>query len=145
MQSILVKLLKSAISAEELSCDNYYSTSRVFVITDERDIYEVENNTKINFKPVGIAIITNDTNCLCMFAINPNFKRQKYGDQLLQTVIQIYDKINLYVRISNKPAISLYEKYGFIIKEKHEDFYKYTLNNEDAYYMIYNKDLSLSS
>lgn len=138
MQRAIRTLLESSISHDELNCDSYYRTSTVIVISEERDVYEVDRNTTIDFKPVGVAIIRKDNNCLCMFAIHPNFQGKKYGLQLLETVKSIYDKLNLYVRISNERAINLYKKIGFVIEKTESDFYRYTQKNEDAYFMRLN-------
>lgn len=139
MHLILKKLLEDTISHDELCCDSYYRTSTVVVISDERDVYEIDKTTNIKFNPAGVAIVRKDNNCLCMFAIHPAYKRQKYGEQLLETILSLYDKLNLYVRISNIAAIALYEKLGFVKERTEVDFYRYTHNNEDAYYMTYSK------
>lgn len=72
-------------------------------------------------------------------AVNPQFRRQKIAQQLLIALInQCYEKfikyITLEVRVSNIPAISLYEKFGFksigVRKKYYQD------NNEDALIMF---------
>lgn len=72
-------------------------------------------------------------------AVNFNFRRQKIAEQLMITLINhCYENfikyITLEVRISNTPAISLYEKFGFksigVRKKYYQD------NNEDALIMF---------
>lgn len=139
MHIILEKLLKNVIPHDELQCDSYYRTSTVIVISDKRDVYEVDSKSNINFIPVGIAIIRKDNNCLCMFAIHSDYQHKKYGEQLLETVISLYDNLNLYVRVSNKAAIALYKKLGFVDERVEINFYRYTQKNENANYMIFKK------
>ena len=72
-------------------------------------------------------------------AVNPNFRRLKIARQLLKNLIDTcYEKmikyITLEVRVSNIPAINLYEKFGFksigVRKKYYQD------NDEDALIMF---------
>lgn len=71
-------------------------------------------------------------------AVNPDFKRQKIGEKLLKRIIdECYENkakyITLEVRVSNQPAINLYEKYGFKSLGVRKGYYQD--NNEDALIM----------
>ncbi len=71
-------------------------------------------------------------------AVSPEFRRQKIGESLLRQIIDDCYKnkakyITLEVRVSNKAAIGLYEKYGFKSLGVRKGYYQN--NNEDALIM----------
>lgn len=71
-------------------------------------------------------------------AVKQEFLRKKVGEALLNKIIQdCYEKeikyITLEVRVSNIPAIKLYEKYGFKSLGTRKGYYQN--NNEDALIM----------
>lgn len=71
-------------------------------------------------------------------AVSPQYRRRGYGEALLERLINdcYKDKvkyITLEVRISNKPAIALYTKYGFNSFGTRKKYYQN--NNEDALIM----------
>ena len=71
-------------------------------------------------------------------AISPEFRRRKYGEALLQRIINDCYKekikyITLEVRVSNEAAINLYSKYGFTSFGTRKGYYQN--NNEDALIM----------
>ena len=71
-------------------------------------------------------------------AVSPDFKRNKIGERLLKRIIDdCYENkakyITLEVRVSNKPAINLYEKFGFKSLGVRKGYYQN--NNEDALIM----------
>jgi len=71
-------------------------------------------------------------------AISPEFKRKKIGESLLIKILEDCYKngikyITLEVRVSNTPAIKLYEKYGFKSLGERKGYYQN--NNEDALIM----------
>ena len=71
-------------------------------------------------------------------AVSPEYRRQKIGERLLRQIIDDCYKnkakyITLEVRVSNNPAISLYEKYGFKSLGVRKGYYQN--NNEDALIM----------
>lgn len=72
-------------------------------------------------------------------AVNPNFRRQGYGELLMQTALQFgllqnCRKATLEVRVSNKRAIRLYEKLGFRIIGEAPNYYDD--NSEDAFILF---------
>lgn len=71
-------------------------------------------------------------------AIRPDMKRRKIGEAILNQILKDCYKdeikyITLEVRVSNIPAISLYEKYGFKSLGTRKGYYQN--NNEDALIM----------
>ncbi len=71
-------------------------------------------------------------------AVSVDFRRKKIGERLLKKIIDDCYKnkakyITLEVRVSNKPAINLYEKYGFKSLGVRKGYYQN--NNEDALIM----------
>lgn len=71
-------------------------------------------------------------------AVKPEFKRKKIGEALLNKIlVDCYKNeikyVTLEVRVSNIPAIKLYEKYGFKSLGARKGYYQN--NNEDALIM----------
>ena len=71
-------------------------------------------------------------------AVSQNFRRQNIGEALLIAIIKSCYKemvkyLTLEVRVSNEPAIKLYEKYGFKSLGVRKGYYQD--NNEDALIM----------
>jgi len=71
-------------------------------------------------------------------AVKPEFKRKKIAEALLKRIVDdCYNckikYLTLEVRVSNVPAIKLYEKYGFKSLGERKGYYQN--NNEDALIM----------
>ena len=71
-------------------------------------------------------------------AVHPDFRRRHIGEALLYSIIKDcmangVKYITLEVRVSNTPAINLYEKYGFKSLGTRKGYYQN--NNEDALIM----------
>ncbi|HNW26321.1 MAG TPA: ribosomal protein S18-alanine N-acetyltransferase [Candidatus Gastranaerophilaceae bacterium] len=71
-------------------------------------------------------------------AVKPELRRKKIGEALLIRAIEDFYKneikyVTLEVRVSNIPAIKLYEKYGFKSLGERKGYYQN--NNEDALIM----------
>lgn len=69
-------------------------------------------------------------------AVAPSYRRQKIAENLVLTLIEMLNEKNaksltLEVRVSNTPAISLYEKLGFIQVGRRPGYYRNP--REDAY------------
>lgn len=72
-------------------------------------------------------------------AVAPRFRRQKIGSRLLSEAIEVsrelgLTKLYLEVRVSNEPAISLYERFGFKLARRRPSYYT---DGEDAWVMEY--------
>lgn len=68
-------------------------------------------------------------------AVSPERRRRGIGEEMMQRVLKMakeedYRRISLDVRISNKAAISLYEKFGFREAGRRKNYYR--LPQEDA-------------
>ena len=87
---------------------------------------------------VGI-YCTSDEGEITNVAVAPSARRRGVGQELLAELIgrlaqkEIY-RIVLEVRVSNEPAIRLYEKQGFATMGKRKNFYEKP--TEDAYVMV---------
>ena len=71
-------------------------------------------------------------------AVSPDFRRRRIGEALLTAIIKSCYKekikyLTLEVRVSNEPAIKLYEKYGFKSLGIRKGYYQD--NNDDALIM----------
>jgi len=76
-------------------------------------VYEIER-----IIGYGISLILSDTIYIANLAVRKNFRKQGIGSMLLSNMLRYRYKIGrkkakLEVRISNIPAISLYEKFEF--------------------------------
>lgn len=139
MQPEIIRILTENFPISELSLNSYYKTCKCIVIDKDRNCRIVSKNNEIDFQIASIAFIINSKNEICTFVTDKDFRGKHYGENLLTCLTEIYDGLSLYVRVSNIPAIKLYKKVGFEIKDVKKDFYNYTDINEDAYYMEYSK------
>lgn len=83
--------------------------------------------------------ITDDAHII-NFAVHPHYRQRGYGRQLLrhclaQAVQLGARRVSLEVRVSNVPAITLYQQMGFRVLARRHRFYPD--NGEDAYVMVY--------
>lgn len=78
--------------------------------------------------------------------VHPDYQRQGYGAMLLQHAIDTAKAKDigiafLEVRKSNKKAINLYEKFGFVQIGDRKDYYTTLKGREDA--LVFAKDLGV--
>ncbi|MFA6431351.1 MAG: ribosomal protein S18-alanine N-acetyltransferase [Candidatus Margulisiibacteriota bacterium] len=66
-------------------------------------------------------------------AVHPDHRCKGVGAKLMERILNKKDTFFLEVRVSNLPAIKLYEKYGFARIDTRKQYY--ADNNEDAYVM----------
>ncbi len=76
-------------------------------------------------------------------ATHPNARRQGMGAAILEHLItearsRACEQLSLEARVSNTPAITLYERYGFVKMGLRRGFYKHP--TEDAYVMCLSLD-----
>lgn len=79
-----------------------------------------------------------------LVAVHPAHRRKGIAQQLVQTMIDWMEQnsgvfITLEVRVSNRPAIALYEKLGFAEVGRRKGFY--TDNHEDALLLTRNAQI----
>lgn len=108
-------------------------------------IYHATKHPELNFicfmdkKMVGYILSKfEDDNCGHLVSICVDFRYRKLGiaKRLLEIVMEKFKNtsmVTLKVRVSNKIAIKFYEKYGFVICEKIEEYYG---DKEDAFSMM---------
>lgn len=93
---------------------------------------------------VGI-YLTEDEGEITNVAVTSQARRQGIARQLLQELIRQLEDQNIYrivleVRVSNEPAIRLYEEFGFENAGKRKNFYEKP--TEDAYVMVRQPEFS---
>jgi len=79
---------------------------------------------------------------LLNICVAQQLRREGIGQSLLKYLLEraksfAADRIFLEVRPSNKPALGLYEKFGFQILGVRESYYKARRGNEDAVVLVY--------
>lgn len=70
--------------------------------------------------------------------VSADCQRKGVGSRLMQravddAVVKDCENLSLEVRVSNAPAIALYEKFGFITANKRKNYYE---DGEDAWLMV---------
>lgn len=111
-------------------------------------LYEIYENTfSFNFVLeiddiiigyVGVWIMYEQSQ-ITTIGIDNHYQRQGYAKTLMDEIIQFAveegcEVMSLEVRVSNQPAISLYEKCGFVNQAIRKNYYQD--NHEDAYLMV---------
>ena len=128
----------------EVSCfpvDPYPPSLLVQLLRDRSSVSLVIELEKIIGYAIAI-IRPGKKGHIVSIAIDPNYRNQKFGNQLLTQLIselkkKTLSKIELEVRVSNTIAQKMYEKFNFKIKETKEKYYD---DGEDAYLMVYEPD-----
>lgn len=89
---------------------------------------------------VGLWFVIDEAH-ISTLAVHPDYRGEGIGERLLQHALdyafgQGAATVTLEVRVSNRPALSLYYKYGFEVVGKRRGYYRD--NSEDAYIMALN-------
>ena len=116
---------------KEIELDNYGYILNANVINDEfHTSFILEDNDFI-----GYIYIWHDLDKAQIESIIINDKNKGYGQTLFKYALDYLKNyiITLEVRVSNKVAIHIYEKYGFKVVTVRKNYYS---NNEDAYLML---------
>ncbi|MBQ3310638.1 ribosomal protein S18-alanine N-acetyltransferase [bacterium] len=129
----IAEIEEKAYGEHHWSKDSFYNElsnnlARYFCAFDE-------NNTLLGY--AGSWIIIDEAH-ITNLAVSPEHRNKKVGESLLVKIIETCYKemakyLTLEVRISNTPAINLYEKYGFKSLGTRKGYYQD--NNEDALIM----------
>lgn len=98
---------------------------------------DIESNKILGF--IGVWIILGEGD-ITNIAVHPEFRKLGIGEKLLNSMINLCESldcniINLEVRSSNLPAISLYKKLNFLEVGLRKGYYED--NKEDAILMQY--------
>ena len=123
--------------ASETLTENYNpSIFNYFYETFPQGFIVAEKHHKIIGFIVGVPL-NNKTVKILMLSILESQRRQNIGSELLkqfivEAVLNNIKKIDLEVRTDNNKAIKFYQKHGFKIIDKINNFYQ---NQEDAYTM----------
>ncbi|MGD9152045.1 MAG: ribosomal protein S18-alanine N-acetyltransferase [Gammaproteobacteria bacterium] len=114
----------------------------MFVISKNADSH-ISITLQENHVVIGTAVISIvlDEAEILDIKINPEKRHQGYGAQLMQFLLkfaaeQKVKKIFLEVRVSNKIAIKLYQKFGFKQIAIRKDYYKTKTGREDALVLV---------
>lgn len=99
--------------------------------------YVLEENDQI-IGYVGVWLMYEQSQ-ITTIGVDPAYWRRGLGRMLMQEMIELAmkqgcEKMSLEVRISNQPAISLYQSLGFETVAIRKDYYQD--NHEDAYLMV---------
>ncbi len=129
----VIKIEEQAYGEHHWSKDSFYGE----LSNDLAHYYSAfdENNNLIGY--AGSWRILDEAH-ITTIAVKPELRRKKIGEALLNRILEDCYKneikyITLEVRVSNKAAIGLYEKYGFKSLGTRKGYYQN--NNEDALIM----------
>ena len=131
--------IDSVIVIEELAYGNHHWSKESFLseLSNELAKYYCAFNENKLIAYCGFWQILEEAH-ITNISVNPEYRRNHIGETLLKTIIDECYKnmvkfITLEVRVSNTPAICLYEKYGFKSLGTRKGYYQD--NNEDALIM----------
>ncbi|MCL2215524.1 MAG: ribosomal protein S18-alanine N-acetyltransferase [Defluviitaleaceae bacterium] len=126
-----------AIENEAFS-DPWSKSSILYEINEPGSVFLVAVNENQN--AIGYASMRHvlDEGHISNIAVSASYKNQGVGSLLMESLVNEARRLKitaltLEVRESNKAAISLYKKYGFVQKGVRRDFYSYP--NEDGIVM----------
>lgn len=102
------------------------------VFKNDRNKYLVAKEDRRIVGYIGIEKISGETHIINM-AVHPEYRRKGIGKKLIESILNDKDVFFLEVRVSNVPALKLYEKFGFNNVGTRKKYY--ADNDEDAYIM----------
>lgn len=129
----VLKIEEVAYGDHHWSKDSFYGE-----LSNELAHYYCAFDLKDNLLGYAGSWLILDEAHITTIAIAPEYRRKKIGEALVTKILDsCYENeikyITLEVRVSNIPAISLYEKYGFKSLGSRKGYYQN--NNEDALIM----------
>ena len=133
------ELLPQAAALEALCFPEPWSESALgFLLTEEATGVAAldDGGTLIGY---GGMLFAPDEGQILNLAVAPGHRRQGVGSQILSALLSAaaerrLSSVSLEVRVSNFPAVALYEHSGFAIAGRRSRFYKHPV--EDAFVMI---------
>lgn len=140
LRKMLEKDLDTVLQIEEIVFHGRWNRDHFIYELQENEfayLYVLEKNDEI----VGYfdLWITFETAQVATIAVHPKYQGRGYGNYLMNEMKMMADHelcetMMLEVRVSNKKAIALYEKNGFIQMNIRKGYYND--NNEDAIVMV---------
>jgi ribosomal protein S18 acetylase RimI-like enzyme len=97
-------------------------------------IVDIDNNKIIGYSFIGK---NSDKGFIATIEVHKSYRRQGFGDILVDDAVKKHDAVDLLVLKSNKPAISLYKKHDFVVID---DSVK--ANGKPAYWMKHKSKLN---
>lgn len=85
---------------------------------------------------LAFAVIHED-GYLSLFGVDPEHRRQGLGTHLIESLTADYDTISLHTRATNQGAIEFYERAGFTVQRRIEDYYQ---DGTDAIALRFERD-----
>lgn len=137
-------MIQKAISSDvkELSSlENLVFSKEDFAISNASFYYHIKNSYlfvfKKNKKIVGYTLFLKRKNFCRLYSlcVHSDFQGQGMAQKLLNYAFKTIkaSKYTLEVKVSNRGAIKLYERNGFVVKKQLKEYYA---NCEDGYLMV---------
>src|SRR3989339_644037 len=118
----------SAVVAIENTCFSAPKSEAIFREDEHKYLVAKEDGKIIGY--IGHEKVLDEIHIINM-AVHPDYRSRGIGSRLIDKILNDQDTFFLEVRVTNVPAIRLYEKYGFkniSLRKKY-----YADNDEDAY------------
>jgi len=129
---IILNIFKECFESKEIPNINYID---IRCNNKEGYLFNYENQ---NIGLLLFSKLSNGDILLSFLAVKEKYRNKGIGNLLIDLLKKSFNKsIYLHVRTKNIFAIKLYEKNGFKIIRKEDNYYNYTDNNDDAFYMEY--------
>jgi len=118
----------------------YYNRFHLFAISiDNSQIYVAKDNDETVGFIVCNIFKNEDRIHIMSIGVEPEKQQKGYGTELINFIKNMeYNTVSLYVQTTNEKAVNFYKKNSFQVDKKLDGYY-YTLEDKDAYYMIFNK------
>ena len=123
------KDLSAVVAIENLSFKAPKPES-VFIEDEHKYLVARDGDRVVGY--IGIEEISGEKHIINT-AVHPDYRRQGVGQLLIKRILNKKDIFFLEVRVSNQPAIKLYEKFGFKNVGLRKKYYQD--NSEDAIIM----------
>lgn len=141
VQRLTDEKLSAVAELESLIFSEPWSQNALALLLEEKNVGFVATAEDGKVVGYGGMVSVLDEGQITNIAVNPEFRRQKIGEDIVLALIEYGEKngissFSLEVRESNKAAISLYEKLGFVSVGKRKNFY--SKPTENAIVMIKN-------
>ena len=135
IMSLQQKDIPAVYEIEKLSfvapkAESVFSEDQHKYFVGKEDAEDEEEEKVLGY--IGIEKIKGETHIINM-AIHPHYRRKGVGKKLIEAILNDSDVFFLEVRVSNTPALRLYEGFGFKNVGTRQKYYQD--NEEDAHIM----------